>query len=240
MKIYPVIDLKSGSCVCTRQGQYIDLEVYSHFPEKVAIHWESLGATYLHVNDLDAAVVGHSVNDEVIKEIIGSVQIPVQVGGGIRTVNDIESKLRLGASRVVIGTQAVKNPAFIREAVTIFGPDKVVVSIDTKNGSVLMDGWENSSVYNPVALVKKIQETGVKSIICADVFRDGMLQGANMEFAKDVIEATNLDVIISGGVSSLKDLELLSELGAVGVILGKAIYEKRIDLKQAIDIFSVR
>lgn len=232
-----MIDIKNGNCVRTRQGQYVDLEVYSHFPEKVAKNWELQGARYLHVIDLDAAMAGHSVNHEIIEEIISNVSIPVQVGGGIRTIKDIENKLRIGASRVIIGTKAATNPAFVKEAINIFGADKIVVSIDVKRGSVVMDGWQKVSSHSPVMLAKAVQEMGIKTIIYTDVLKDGMLQGPNLEFSKEMVKESKLDVIVSGGVSSLKDLELISENQVHGVLLGKALYENKIDLKNAIDMF---
>ena len=237
MVIYPVIDIKSGNCVRTKQGQYLDLEVYSHFPEKVAKNWEDQGAEFLHVIDLDGAMVGHFINYEIISDILDKVQIPIEVGGGIRTIQEVERLLRMGVSRVVIGTKAAKNPAFIKEIVNIFGAEHIVVSIDMKNGSVMMDAWENVSTYSAASLARNMKDIGVHNIVYTDVERDGMLRGANVEFAKELIESSGLDVIVSGGVSSLKDLELLKEIGAKGAILGKALYEHKIDLKTAIEIF---
>lgn len=240
MKIYPVIDIKSGKCVRTRQGKYYDVEVYSHFPERTAMSLESQGATYLHVIDLDGAVLGHAENEECIEEIIKSVSIPVQVGGGIRTIKDIDQKLRLGAARVVIGTEAARNPGFIKEAVNIFGADKLVVSIDLKNNEVMMDGWANPSAYNAIAFAKMMEQSGIQTIIYTDVDREGMLQGANIGFAKLLIEETNLNVIVSGGITSMNDLEKLEEAEAAGVLVGKSLYEHRIDLSAAMDYFGRR
>ncbi len=237
MFIYPVIDIKNGQCVRTRRGQYDNLVVYSHNPDKVAKTWEMQGARFLHIIDLDGAVVGHSVNDSAIESIIHNIDIPVQVGGGIRTIKDIEHKLDLGARRVVIGSKAAESPAFIKEAVNIFGADRLVISIDAKDNMVMTDAWGKPSIYRTVSLAKMMEDIGITRVVYTDVNRDGMLQGANIVFAKELIDATSMDVIVSGGVASLKDLELLAEIGAKGVILGKSLYEHKIELKNAIGIF---
>ena len=237
MFIYPVIDIKNGQCVRTRKGQYDNLVVYSQFPEKFAKIWENEGAKFLHIIDLDGAVVGHTVNDEVIKSIIQNIDIPVQVGGGIRTIQDIEHTLALGAKKVVIGSKAAQSPAFVKEAVNIFGSDRLVISIDAKDNMVMTDAWEKVSIYSTVSLAKLMKDIGITTIVYTDVNRDGMLQGANIVFAKELIDATGLEVIVSGGTASLKDLEMLKDIGAKGVILGKSLYEHKINLKKAIEIF---
>ncbi|MDO5521638.1 MAG: 1-(5-phosphoribosyl)-5-[(5-phosphoribosylamino)methylideneamino]imidazole-4-carboxamide isomerase [bacterium] len=238
MKVYPVIDIKGGKCVRTRQGMYYDTDVYSHHPAKVAKSLQEQGATYLQVIDVDGAMFGHSINEEYIAEIIQSVTIPVQVGGGIRTIKDIDQKLSYGAARVVIGTKAAQNPAFVKEAVNIFGPERLVVSIDIKNNAVMMDAWEKASTYSAHELTKMMKDAGIKTIIYTDVEREGMIQGVNIDYAKQLLQSTDLDVIISGGVSSLKDLELLYEAGASGVLLGKLLYENHLDLDVIVKHFS--
>lgn len=237
MQLYPAIDIKNGQCVRLRQGQFHDVEVYSNTPTKIAKLWEQQGATYIHIVDLDAALAGHSVNEDVIKKIINEVKIPVQVGGGIRTIKDIEFRLNLGVKRVIIGTKAVDSPAFIKEAISMFGADKVVIGIDAKNGMVAIEGWEKVSNYNAVNFGIQMRDLGVKTIIYTDIAKDGMLQGPNIDCTKEMVNATGLDIIASGGVSSLKDLEMVSEINAQGVIIGKALYENRFELKNAIDLF---
>ncbi len=232
MILYPAIDIKNGQCVRLRQGQFHDEEVYSHIPSNVAALWESL--SHIHVVDLDGALAGHSVNEEVIKEIVQKVHVPVQTGGGIRTISDVEHKLSLGVERVIIGTKAVESPQFIRELIKSFGPEKIVVGIDAKNGMVATEGWEKVSSHDAVSLALKMKEMGVKTIVYTDISKDGMLCGPNIERTKEMVEATGLDVIASGGVSCMKDLDDLSRIGVNGVIIGKALYEKRISLKQAI------
>lgn len=238
MILYPAIDIKNGQCVRLRQGQFQDVEVYSNTPSKIATLWESQGAEYIHIVDLDGALVGHSVNDDVIREIVQTVKVKIQVGGGIRTIKDIDHKLSLGITRVIIGTKAVENPAFVKEAIYNFGADAIVVGIDAKAGMVAIEGWEKVSNYNAVSLALQMKEMGVKNIVYTDIARDGMLQGPNILHTKEMVDATGLNIIASGGMSSLKDLEMLSEVNVSGAIIGKALYEHRINLEEAIALFS--
>ena len=237
MKLFPAIDIKNGQCVRLRQGSFQDILVYSNIPLKIAKQWEAAGASFIHIVDLDGALLGHSVNDEVIRKIVDGIKIPVQVGGGIRTIKDIENKLALGVSRVIIGTKAVKDPAFIKEVITTFGADRIVIGIDAKDGMVAIEGWEKVSTYQAVNLALEMKKYGVETIVYTDISKDGMLQGPNIVNTKEMVEATGLKIIASGGVSSLKDLETLSESRIYGAIIGKALYENRIDLKQALNMF---
>jgi len=237
MIIFPAIDIKNGQCVRLRQGSFQDMLVYSEMPIKIAKQWEAAGASFIHIVDLDGALLGHSVNDEVISAIVSEVKIPVQVGGGIRTIKDIENKLNLGVERVIIGTKAVKDPAFIKEAINTFGADKIVIGIDAKDGMVAIEGWEVISSYQATALALEMKKCGVKTIVYTDITKDGMLQGPNITHTKEMVDITGLNIIASGGVSSLKDLEMLYEINVYGVIMGKALYENRIDLKTAIHMF---
>lgn len=237
MILFPAIDIQNGQCVRLRQGNFQDVLVYSDIPLKIAKQWEAAGASFIHIVDLDGALAGHSVNDEVIKEIIDKVSIPVQVGGGIRTIKDIENKLSLGVERVIIGTKAVKDPAFIKEAVNAFGADRIVIGIDAKDGMVAIEGWEKVSSYQAVSLALEMKKYGVKTIVYTDISKDGMLQGPNIAYTQEMVSATGLNIIASGGVSSLKDLEMLKEINVYGAIMGKALYENRIDLKTAISLF---
>lgn len=237
MILFPAIDIKNGQCVRLKQGSFQDMLVYSEMPLKIAKQWEAAGASFIHIVDLDGALVGHSVNEEVISSIVGEVKIPIQVGGGIRTIKDIESKLNLGVERVIIGTKAVKDPAFIKEAINTFGADRIVIGIDAKDGMVAIEGWEIISTYNAVALALEMKKFGVKTIVYTDITKDGMLQGPNLTHTKEMVDLTGLNIIASGGVSSLKDLEHLNDINVYGAIMGKALYENRIDLKMAINMF---
>ena len=237
MKLFPAIDIKNGQCVRLRQGSFRDVLVYSDIPLNVAKEWEASGASFIHVVDLDGALVGQPVNDEVIREIVKSINIPIQLGGGIRSIKDIENKLNLGISRVIIGTKAASDPRFMKDAISIFGPERIVAGIDAKDGIVAVEGWEKLSNYNAVALAKEMKDAGVETIVYTDIAKDGMLQGPNINYTLEMVEATGLNIIASGGISSLKDLEILNENKVYGAIIGKALYENKIDLKQAVTMF---
>lgn len=237
MKLYPAIDIKNGQCVRLRQGKFDDVMIYSNNPVDIAKEWEACGASFIHLVDLDGALCGHAVNAEVIRKIASAVNIPVEVGGGIRTIKDIEDVLALGVSRVIIGTKAVENPNFIKEAIDKFGADKIVAGVDAKDGLVAIHGWEKVSNIKAVDLCVEMKKLGIKTIIYTDISKDGMLSGPNVYQTKLLSDQTGLDIIASGGVSGLKDLELVDEAGIHGAIIGKALYEKKIDLRQAVAMF---
>lgn len=237
MQLYPAIDIKNGQCVRLRQGQFQDSQIYSKNPIEIARLFVSQGASFIHMVDLDGALVGFSVNDTVFKEIAGEINIPIQVGGGIRTIKDIENKIELGINRVIIGTKAVENPAFVKEAVKEFGADRIVIGIDAKDGMVAIQGWEKVSTVSAIDLAMQVKDIGVKTIVYTDISKDGMLLGPNVEQTKELSDVTGLDVIASGGVSSMKDLELIAGSGVHGAIIGKALYEKKVDLAKAIELF---
>ena len=237
MRLYPAIDLKDGKCVRLRQGEFKDITVYSEHPYEIAMDFEKKGASFIHLVDLDGALKGHSVNEETIKKIVQSVNIPCELGGGIRTMEDIERILSYGIARVIIGTKAVSNPEFVKEAIERFGSDRIVVGVDAKNGLVAIEGWEQVSDKTAVSLCEAMKAIGVKHIVYTDISRDGMLTGPNVEMTCLLTEETGLDVIASGGVSSMEDLRNLSACGIKGAIMGKAIYEKRIDVEEAVKEF---
>lgn len=234
MQLYPAIDLKNGQCVRLRQGEFKEVTVYSDAPEKVARYWQEQGATFLHLVDLDGALAGHSVNEPVIRRIAQTVSIPIQIGGGIRTREDMERMLSLGVKRVIIGTKAAERPEFLKELAEEFGAEAIVAGIDAKDGFVAVQGWEQVSQITAISLAMKMKEYGIQHIVYTDISKDGMLSGPNVEATKAMTEATGLDVIASGGVSSMDDLEKLSREGVRGAIIGKALYENRIDLKEAV------
>lgn len=237
MKLFPAIDIKNGQCVRLRQGSFRDVLVYSNVPFKVVKEWEAYGASFIHVVDLDGALVGHTVNEKAIKEIVDNVNIPIQLGGGIRSIKDIENKLNLGINRVIIGTKAAIDPGFMKEAISIFGPERIIAGIDAKDGIVAVEGWEKLSNYNAVDLALEMKKVGVETIVYTDIAKDGMMQGPNIHYTTEMVEETGLKIIASGGISSMKDLEILDEHKVYGAIIGKALYENKIDFKQAITIF---
>lgn len=237
MRLYPAIDIKGGQCVRLRQGQFNEMLVYSDKPYEVAKRWEECNASYIHVVDLDGALAGHSVNDDVIKRIAETVSIPIQTGGGIRSLKDIETRLNLGIDRVIIGTKAVGNPLFVKEIIRSFGAEKIVIGIDAKNGMAAIEGWEKTSSFNAVRLALEMKECGVRTIVYTDISKDGMLMGPNTEHTMEMVLKTGLDVIASGGVSSIEDLDELEKTGAEGAIIGKALYENKISLRDAVGRF---
>ncbi|EXG86695.1 1-(5-phosphoribosyl)-5-((5-phosphoribosylamino)methylideneamino) imidazole-4-carboxamide isomerase [Clostridium sp. ASBs410] len=240
MQLYPAIDLKDGQCVRLKQGEFKEITVYSQKPEEVAALWQSQGATFLHLVDLDGALAGRSVNEKVIKKIADTVSMPIEIGGGIRSEEAIESMLSLGVARVIIGTKAVENPEFIRDMVKKFGQDRIVAGVDAKDGMVAVEGWEKISGITASELCNRMREYGVRHIVYTDISRDGMLTGPNVEYTKKLTEETGMDIIASGGMSSMEDLRQLYRAGVRGAIIGKALYEKRIDLKEAFEAFEKR
>ncbi len=234
MQLYPAIDIKKGTCVRLRQGRFQDVKVYSDSPAQMAERWVAEGATFLHLVDLDGAQQGQLINGKAIREVTRRVPVPVQLGGGIRSLESIEMLLKLGIFRVIIGTKAVEEPEFVRRAVERFGPDHVAVGVDAKDGLVATRGWETVSSRTAVDLCRQMEEMGVRTVIYTDIARDGMLKGPNVEQTRKLAESTGLTVIASGGISSLEDLEELKAAGIPGAILGKSLYENMIDLREAL------
>jgi len=237
MTIYPAIDIKDGRCVRLRQGRFEDMVVYSDKPYEVAQRWERLKASYIHVVDLDGALDGRFANKEALKEIVGSVSIPIQTGGGIRSSSDIEDRLGIGITRVIIGTKALWSPEFMEEMIRRFGDDRIAVGIDAKDGRVAVEGWGKVSETSAIGLALIMRECGVRTVVYTDVSKDGMMGGPNLTHTKEMIDKTGLDIIASGGVSQMKDLCDLDGIGAKGAVIGKALYEERIDLSDVVAMF---
>lgn len=234
MQLYPAIDMKNGRCVRLRQGEFKNITVYSEHPEEIVALWQEKKATFLHLVDLDGALAGRSVNEETIKKIVSSVNIPVEIGGGIRSEEAVKNMLSLGVKRVIIGTKAVEEPEFLKDMVEKFGADAIAAGIDAKAGMVAIQGWEQVSTVTATELCLKMKEYGVKHIIYTDISRDGMLSGPNIPATKKLTLETGLDIIASGGVSCMEDLQSLYDAGISGAIIGKALYENRVDLEEAV------
>ena len=234
MQLYPAIDMKNGRCVRLCQGKFKNITVYSEHPEEIAALWQKKKATFLHLVDLDGALAGLSVNEETIKKIVSSVNIPVEIGGGIRSEEAVKNMLSLGVKRVIIGTKAVEEPEFLKDMVEKFGADAIAAGIDAKDGMVAIQGWEQVSTVTATELCLKMKEYGVKHIIYTDISRDGMLSGPNIPATKKLTLETGLDIIASGGVSCMEDLQSLYDAGISGAIIGKALYENRVDLEEAV------
>jgi len=239
MLIIPAIDLKDGHCVRLKQGDMNQSTIFSEAPADMAAHWLDQGARRLHLVDLNGAFAGKPQNLAAIKAILAEVgdEIPVQLGGGIRDLDTIEKYIDAGISYVIIGTAAVKNPGFLRDACTAFG-GHIIVGLDAKDGKVATDGWSKLTGHEVVDLAQKFQDWGVESIIYTDIGRDGMLSGVNVEATVKLAQALTIPVIASGGLSNIADIEALCAVedeGIEGVIAGRAIYSGDLDFAAAQD-----
>ena len=235
--LIPAIDLKDGQCVRLQQGDMQKATVFSDRPADMAAHWKSQGAKRLHVVDLNGAVAGRPKNESAVRAIIRTAgdDLPIQIGGGIRDLETIETYLDDGASFVVIGTAAVKNPGLLKDACAAF-PDQIIVSIDAKDGKVATDGWSKLSGHEVIDLAKKFEDDGVSAILYTDIGRDGMMSGVNVEATVRLAQAVSIPILASGGVASIKDIRDLIAVeseGVAGAILGRALYEGQLDLAQA-------
>lgn len=242
MIIIPAIDIKNGKCVRLLQGRMDAETVFSDDPAAMGKRWESEGAEILHVVDLDGAVEKYPKNLKSILDIIHIVNIPVQVGGGIRDTETIEMYLNQGVYRVVIGTEAIKSPDLVKNACKIF-PDKIVVGIDAKGGFVAIDGWTRTTHTTAIELAKRFEDSGVAAINFTDIERDGMRTGPNIIEIEKVAKAVTVPIVASGGVSSfddIKNLLPLEKFGVIGVITGRAIYDGSLNLKSAIQFLRDR
>ena len=241
MLIIPAIDIKEGRCVRLRQGRMEDETVFSDDPVSVAQRWVDQGAQHLHIVDLDGAHTGRPVNASVIERIARNhPKIPIQVGGGIRNEETIQAYLDIGVRYTVIGTRAVREPHFVQELCLEF-PGHIIVGLDAKDGKVATDGWSKLSHHDATDLAQHFAQEGVSSIVFTDISRDGMMQGVNVESTVALAEALPIPVIASGGVTTLEDIKALqavADVGISGVIIGRALYEGSIDLKQALALTS--
>ncbi|MCP8616115.1 1-(5-phosphoribosyl)-5-[(5-phosphoribosylamino)methylideneamino]imidazole-4-carboxamide isomerase [Salirhabdus salicampi] len=230
MIIFPAIDIRDGKAVRLVQGKYDQQDTYGD-PVEMARKWVEKGATFLHIVDLDGALVGESKNLTAIKEIASTVDVPVQVGGGVRSIEKIEALLESGVSRVILGTSAILDDVFLKEAVSTFG-EKIVVSIDAKKGYVATDGWTKTTDRKALTFGKELEALGVKTIVYTDIAKDGMLAGPNFEELQTMNDHLNIDVIASGGISTIEDIKTLHQLHLYGAIVGKALYTGKVELEE--------
>lgn len=231
MILFPAIDIRNGKCVRLIQGDYAQEIIYGDSPTEMALLWEKQGAEFIHIVDLDGAKTGDSANRLAIQEVAKAVSIPIQVGGGIRSMDIIDNHIKSGVSRIIIGTAAITNRPFLEQAVAKYG-DKIAVSIDARNGLVATDGWTETSDTKAIDLLKELEEIGVKTIVYTDILKDGMMQGPNFEELRTMDDASAIDVIASGGVSTKEDVEKLGEMNLYGAIIGKALYEGSLSLEE--------
>lgn len=235
MIIYPAIDLKNGKCVRLHRGNMAQDTVYNDNPVAQAGEWAGFGFRWLHIVDLNGAVQGMPVNSRAVRDIIKAVQIPVQVGGGIRTHAQIRHWLKEGVSRVILGTAAVNDPDLVKQACKDF-PGKIAVGIDARGDRVAVEGWVRDTDTNVIDLAKYFEDAGVAAIIYTDIDRDGTGKGINIESTKVLAQATSIPIIASGGTNSIDDVQAVKSAGLSGVIVGKAFYEKKIDPEEALKV----
>ena len=235
MKIFPAIDLFDGKAVRLYKGNYEEMTVYSENPLEIALDFKNSGAKFMHLVDLNGAKTGQTTNIETIKKLAQESGLFVEVGGGIRNIETVEKYLSCGVNRVILGTSAVNDRDFLVKALSLYG-EKIAVGVDIKDGFVAIKGWTEKSNLEAFAFCKELQNLGVKTIICTDISKDGAMQGTNHDLYKKLSENLGMNIIASGGVSSISDVERLQKLKIYGAIIGKAYYVKAIDLKQAIKV----
>ena len=234
MILYPAIDLVGGKAVRLYKGDYAQMTVYSDDPVSVAKDFQKAGAKRMHLVDLEAAKSGVPENAETIRAIAENTDLFLEVGGGIRTMQTLETYLSLGVDRAILGTAAVTDPQFLREAVEKYG-ERVAVGVDLKDGLVAIKGWTETSDLTAESFFAKMEALGVKTVICTDISRDGAMKGTNRALYRELSEKFSIDLIASGGVSSIGDIAALKEMGLHGAIIGKAYYTGAIDLKEALE-----
>lgn len=234
MYIYPAIDLYGGKAVRLFKGDYAQMTVYSDDPVSVARDFAAAGASHIHLVDLEGAKIGRPANLSTIAKIVETTGLFAEVGGGIRDMETVDSYLSIGVSRVILGTAAVKDPDFLKEALAKYG-EKIAVGVDLKDGFVAIKGWTETSDLKAEDFFIQMQNLGIKTIICTDISRDGAMKGTNRELYRDLSAKFDIDLIASGGVSSMEDVKALAEMKLHGAIIGKAYYIGAVDLKEAVE-----
>lgn len=236
MEIIPAIDIIDKKVVRLERGEFDRIKVYSENPVLVAKKWEALGARLLHIVDLEGARLGKPVNTDVINEIIRNIRIPVELGGGLRKKEHIETAFNIGARFVILGTSGVRDEELCKSLVERFG-ERIIFSVDVRAGKVAVEGWKKVAEEDAIEYIKKVERLGAKKIIYTDISRDGMMAGPNLETLKTILQSTSLKITVSGGISSIRDIGALKELekdGLEAAIVGKALYEGKLDLKNAL------
>ena len=232
MKIIPAIDIIDGKCVRLSKGDYDTKKIYNENPLEVAKEFENFGIKYLHLVDLDGAKSKHIVNQKVLEAIAKETSLEIDFGGGLKTLEDIEIAFNSGAKQITIGSIAVKDPAFCFDLIEKYGPDKIILGADCENRKIKTSGWLEESQLDVIDFILKYKNRGINNVICTDISKDGMLQGASDELYKEIVEKTAVQLIASGGISCIEDVEQMKKIGCSGTIIGKAIYEGRISLQQ--------
>ena len=234
MKLFPAIDLYDGKAVRLFKGDYDQMTIYSENPIEIARDFEEKGANYIHLVDLEGAKDGTTPNLHIVKQIANETSLFTEIGGGIRSMDTVKAYLENGVDRVILGTAAVNNPDFLKEAVETYG-ERIAVGVDVKDGYVAIKGWVEKSQYTCFEFCEMMQDLGVKTLICTDISKDGAMQGTNRELYKELSEKFHMDITASGGVSTLEDVKALRALDLYGAIIGKAYYIGAIDLCEALE-----
>ncbi|MFN4363807.1 1-(5-phosphoribosyl)-5-[(5-phosphoribosylamino)methylideneamino]imidazole-4-carboxamide isomerase [Chryseobacterium hispalense] len=232
MKIIPAIDIIDGKCVRLSKGDYDTKKIYNENPLEVAKEFESFGIQYLHLVDLDGAKSKHIVNQKVLETIAKATSLEIDFGGGLKTLEDIEIAFNSGAKQITIGSIAVQDPDFCFDLIEKYGPDKIILGADCEKRKIKTSGWLEESQLDVIDFILKYKNKGIKNVICTDISKDGMLQGASDELYREIVEKTAVQLIASGGISCIEDVEQMKKIGCSGTIIGKAIYEGRISLQQ--------
>ncbi|KQT18043.1 1-(5-phosphoribosyl)-5-[(5-phosphoribosylamino)methylideneamino] imidazole-4-carboxamide isomerase [Chryseobacterium sp. Leaf404] len=232
MKIIPAIDIIDGKCVRLSQGDYATKKIYSENPVDVAKEFESFGIKYLHLVDLDGAKSKNIVNQKVLESIAKETGLKIDFGGGLKTLEDIETAFSAGANQITIGSIAVNDPGFCFSLIEKYGSEKIILGADCENRKIKTSGWLESSDNDVIDFILKYQQKGIKKVICTDISKDGMLQGASTELYSDILLKTGIELTASGGISCMEDVEKMKEIGCSGTIIGKAFYEGKIEMIQ--------
>ncbi|REC46534.1 MULTISPECIES: 1-(5-phosphoribosyl)-5-[(5-phosphoribosylamino)methylideneamino]imidazole-4-carboxamide isomerase [Chryseobacterium] len=232
MKIIPAIDIIDGKCVRLSKGDYDTKKIYNENPLEVAKEFESFGIQYLHLVDLDGAKSKHIVNQKVLETIAKETSLEIDFGGGLKTLEDIEIAFNSGAKQITIGSIAVQDPDFCFDLIEKYGPEKIILGADCENRKIKTSGWLEESQLDVIDFILKYKNKGIKNVICTDISKDGMLQGASDELYREIVEKTEVQLIASGGISCIEDVEQMKKIGCSGTIIGKAIYEGRVSLQQ--------
>jgi phosphoribosylformimino-5-aminoimidazole carboxamide ribotide isomerase len=233
--VIPALDLKDQKCVQLRQGKAGEVIVELENPVEIAKRWENIGAPRLHLIDLDGAIEGIRKNEAIVREIIEELQIPVQFGGGIRSIEDARLFLDLGAEKIILGTVAIKKPEIIEKLEEKYGKERITIALDSKGGNVVIKGWAERTDVKATDIVKRF-ETYASEVLFTNVEVEGLMRGIDEKVIKEIVDATSHGVIVSGGVSSLEDIKRVKEIGALGVVIGSALYTKKLDFKEALEV----
>ncbi len=233
MNIFPAIDIKNGKCVRLVQGDFAKLETYGDDPVAVAERWCSQGAKGLHIIDLDGALMGEAVNKKLIMDMISAVNVPIQFGGGVRDMKYAQEMIEAGVTRVILGTSALSNKGFLKEAIQTFG-EKIAVSLDAKNGYIAVKGWTELTDVTAADLALELESYGLQTVVYTDISKDGMMAGPNFEEIANMQKRIHSRLIASGGISTAEDVKKLKEMGLYGCVIGKALYTGGISLKDIV------